>query len=410
MSNSIRRLPPELRLFCVVTLWATAVSWLVVLICHRVGFIYIWPLYTPWHFRGDYYLYYQRFDLLHHANFFTAKGFPFAYMAPAVPLYKVLYLFGDGGFVVYLAITITATLFGLAKARRIMLRRGVNKTGVDAFCFTVLLTSYPLMFCIHRGNIEILIAIGIALGTWAYWKERTWTAAILWGVFGSVKLYPLLLPAIFLSFRQYRQFLVSILAAMTTTFLSLLYIGPNLKEAYKGISGTMSAFLNLYTLRSHQWMGCDHSPFALIKLFVHKVALPSLLTGYMVSLAVIMLALYFVRIRKLPVTNQLLILTVSSVLLPPTSYDYTLLHLYAPFIILVFIAIDAREKIAGLFPTFASLGLLFTPTNFFFYSGHGASGQVKCLLLLALMTIALIYPFPSKSANTLGERELIAAG
>jgi hypothetical protein len=72
--------------------------------------------------------------------------------------------------------------------------------------------------------------------------------------------------------------------------------------------------------------------------------------------------------------------------------------------------IDSPRKISGLFPVFALLGLIFTPTNFFFYSGHGASGQIKCLLLVGLMTIALIYPFSSEGAGALVETELVAAG
>jgi hypothetical protein len=72
--------------------------------------------------------------------------------------------------------------------------------------------------------------------------------------------------------------------------------------------------------------------------------------------------------------------------------------------------IDSPRKISGLFPVFALLGLIFTPTNFFFYSGHGASGQIKCLLLVGLMTIALIYPFSSEGAGALVETELTAAG
>jgi hypothetical protein len=63
--------------------------------------------------------------------------------------------------------------------------------------------------------------------------------------------------------------------------------------------------------------------------------------------------------------------------------------------------IDSPRKISGLFPVFALLRLIFTPTNFFFYSGHGASGQIKCLLLVGLMTIALIYPFSSEGAGAL---------
>ncbi len=410
--SAARRLPPELGLFCKVTLWATVATWLIVFSASKMGLPYPYNWFMiPVDFRHDYWGYFERFKLLHTTAFFTAAGHPFAYLAPTVLLYEFLYLVGEqGGFLVYLILIIVALSFAFMRIRREMLLRGFHKELAEGLPLLVLVTSYPIIFCIQRGNLEILIAIGLALGTWAYWRERTWTAAIVWGVFGSVKLYPLLLLAIFLSFRQYRQFFVSLLAAACSTLLSLLYIGPDLCTASVGISGSLDAFLKLYSLQIDYWIGFDHSLFALLKLNIHNVALPSLLHGYMITVAVVMLTLYFVRIRKLPVANQLLVLTVASILFPPTSYDYTLLQLYAPFIILVFVAIDFPQKIPGLFPVFVLLGLIFTPTNFFFYSGHGASAQIKCLLLFGLMTIALVCPLSSEGVNTLAETDLVVTG
>jgi hypothetical protein len=387
-------------------------AWLLAFVAGRVGlkYPYDWPM-MPVDAFHDYWDYFERFKLLHSTAFFTSSGYPFTYMAPGVVLYRSLYIFGEtGGLLVFLIVIIVALSFAFMRIRREMLLRGFRKELAEGLPLLLIAASYPLIFCIQRGNLEILIAIGLAFGTWAYWKERTWSAAIVWGVFGSVKLYPLLLLAIFLSVRQYRQFLVSLLAAATSTLLSLFYIGPNLRSAYAGISESLSHFLNLYALQFDYWIGFDHSLFALLKLNIHNVALMPLLHGYMVTLAVVMLMLYFVRIRKLPVANQLMILTVASIVLPPTSWDYTLLQLYAPFVILVFVAIDTQEKIAGLAPSLVMLALLFTPTNFFFYSGHGASGQIKCLLLLGLMTIALVYPFSSEGVNTLAETDLVATG
>jgi hypothetical protein len=412
MSSAIRPLPAELRLFCKVTFWATVAAWLLAFVAGRVGlkYPYDWPM-MPVDAFHDYWDYFDRFVLLHTVTFFTAPGYPFTYLAPGVVLYKSLYVFSEGGgLVVYMILIIVALSFAFMRFRSEMLLRGFPKELAKGLPLFILVASYPILFCIQRGNLEILIAIGLALGTWAYWTGRTWTAAIVWGVFGSVKLYPLLLLAIFLSFGQYRQFVVSLLTAANTTILSLFYIGPDLRTASAGISGSVDAFLKLYSLQIDYWIGFDHSLFALLKLNIHNVALPSLLHGYMITLAVVMLTLYFVRIRKLPVANQVLILSVASILLPPTSWDYTLLQLYAPFIILVFVTIDSPHKIPGLSPVFVLLGLIFTPTNFFFYSGHGASAQIKCLLLLGLMTIALVYPFSSEGANTLAETNLVATG
>ena len=46
----------------------------------------------------------------------------------------------------------------------------------------------------------------------------------------------------------------------------------------------------------------------------------------------------------MPVANQLLALTAFMVMLPPISYFYTLVHLYAPWVVLVFVAIRAGRR------------------------------------------------------------------
>ena len=56
------------------------------------------------------------------------------------------------------------------------------------------------------------------------------------------------------------------------------------------------------------------------------------------SVAVSGVILWFWRIRKPPILNQVTALSVASVLLPPLSHDYTLMHLYAPWVMLVMLA------------------------------------------------------------------------
>jgi hypothetical protein len=276
-----------------------------------------------------------------------------------------------------------------------MLRRHFRPFSADGLLFIVFLTSYPLAFCFQRSNLEFVVASGIALGTWAYWRERTWTAAILWGVFGSVKLYPLLVLALFLSFRQYRQFFAAIFTAAGFSIMALLYIGPDFHTALTGIVGSLPKFVSLYTLAYDPWIGFDHSIFALLKVVFHPslAALPKLLHVYFIVLGATMLALYLVHIRKLPAANQLLILSICSILLPPTSWDYSLLQLYAPFFVLVFLSIDAKERIAGLSVALVLLALLFTPTNFLYSAGDGRGGQIKCVLLIMLLVVSLMHKF-----------------
>lgn len=244
-----------------------------------------------------------------------------------------------------------------------------------------------------------------------YWKGRSWTAAILWGVFGSVKLYPLLLLAIFLSKKEYRQFFSSVFMAALTTVASLIYSGPDFGTAARGIMFGLGSFVKMFSTEYfEETLPVDHSIFAFLKVSLRSFRpdLVSLLHLYFVVFGLGMLALYFFRIRKLPVANQLVILTICMITLPPTSFNYTLLQLYAPFLIMVLLAVDheARELVTpGFTAVFCLFALLFTPSNFLFYQGHGFDGQIKCVLLVSLFGVTLACPFeePERSEEVVPE-------
>ena len=386
-----RSTPQEFTTFIVVAACATVAAWLVAYTCRMLGLAY--PYNSPLELSRplwDYYDYFDRFRLLHQPSFFTAPGYPFTYMPSGVLLYRLFYIFGmRPGFLVYLLTVIAAISFGFMQVRKVLLARNLEMFNVDLFVFVVLLTSYPLLFCLVRGNLEILLAAGTAVGVWAYRSGKTYTAAILWGAFGSVKIYPLILLALFLSNRQFRQLWAALGAAFATTLASLLYIGPTMHVALRGMRSSLTAFLKWYALAYDPGIGFDHSLFALIKVVLRpfRVPLLPLLHVYIPICGLVAFALYLLRVRRLPFANQLLFLITASILLPPVSFDYTLVQLYAPFIVFLLAAIDgsAGETV----PLFVTFALLFTPTNFAFLHGHGYSGQIKAVFLLVLLWLSL---------------------
>jgi hypothetical protein len=99
----------------------------------------------------------------------------------------------------------------------------------------------------------------------------------------------------------------------------------------------------------------------------------------------------------MPPINQVLFLTIASIILPPMSYDYTLLHLYTPWVMLVFFAVALwRNNLPnpkGLWPAFLCFIVLLSPQNEIILHGERLEGQIKCLALVALAVIALRFPF-----------------
>ncbi len=147
-------------------------------------------------------------------------------------------------------------------------------------------------------------------------------------------------------------------------------------------------------------IGADHSLFAFIKLLIRPAPTPAfldrLLPVYLVTAALAGTALFFLRIVRLPALNQILCLTVASILLPPTSFEYTLLHLFLPLALFVLLAVDASREghisrvlkiVLGCF------GILLSFIPELIHHGMSYGGQVKCLVLLVLFVLALWRPF-----------------
>jgi len=111
-------------------------------------------------------------------------------------------------------------------------------------------------------------------------------------------------------------------------------------------------------------------------------------------------ALYWFRLRKLPLLNQAIVLVALEVTLPYLSYEYTLVHLYPVWALFVlFLARDVAEgrpriPVAAAELIFSSFALLFGPAPALFLE-HSVGGQVQaCLLLLLALTVTCV-PMPS---------------
>ena len=92
-------------------------------------------------------------------------------------------------------------------------------------------------------------------------------------------------------------------------------------------------------------LAANHPVFGLAKLTAIAVGLPlaRLTLPYYACGALLMGWAYFARLWRMPMANQLLALTTFMVALPPISYFYALVHLYAAWVVLVFVAIRAEK-------------------------------------------------------------------
>jgi len=409
-AKSVRiALPPELREFLWVSISLTLLS---VIYCvvqrfvlHR-SYPYDWPLFNPVERFSDFTIYQHRFASFHTAAFFAPPDFPFTYPAPMALLYEVFFKFAKphclAAFLAFIALSffIPAMLFGRALARR-----GLSRTAATAMALSTLLLSWPAWLLLDRANVEIFVWVAITLGMWAYCRRREGTAAALFGVAASLKLFPIVYLALFLNRRGLPKLLIGLLTFTVVTLTSLWIVGPTFSAACHGIySGLEFIRVHYAAMFLPNDTGLDHSLLGLAKTLIAIVrgnhayrSLHTALALYLPATAILGSLLYWFRIRWLPATNQILALCIVSILFTPLSADYTLIHLYCPFALCCFAAIDAwREQhvVPGLRNLFLCFAFLLSTESFFIVIGHRYEGQVKCVVLVVLLNLALRYPQP----------------
>jgi hypothetical protein len=327
-------------------------------------------------------------------------------------LYALMYSFGHP---VSLYLGIFALWLGIAieGVRRQLIGYGISRVTAMLFPLTLAFVSFPVEGLIQRGNIELFVWIFTAAGIWAFLRDHDETAAVLWGLAAATKLYPVILLALLVAKLRLRAFVLGLATFVVASILSMAYLGPSMGLALQRSLRNVFGYQNVRTseLSVHEF-SANHSAFVPVR-FVALVmggSNGSLTKLYYLFGGLVFVALFFGKVRKMPVTNQVLVVTAFMVMLPPISYFYTLVHLYAPFLMLMFLAIRAERagvRIAGLngtillfVPIFAAFTIFTYPRALLF------GGLIQALLLVSLFISAVQFPFSIEVATRVEEKIL----
>ena len=393
-------LPRPLRSFLYLCAAITAACLVTELVCAFVlhlPAVYTFPLFVGWPF-FDFECYHQCIPDLHTAQFFgPGHTWPWSYPAPMGVLYAFFFMFPGDPLIYFLASAALLLLVLALLLTRAAIRRGLRPRTAVLTTTALLLLSYPIAFAFERANLELYVFFVLAVGLWAFVTDRLWLAALCFGVAGSMKIFPIVYLGLHLSRRRYLHCLAGLVAAGVSTVLSLWFLGPTIPIAWRGIQQGVEIFRQAFLLRPRLVeFGFDHSLFGFYRRFIPS-ADPNhaahALTTYLVCAAVAGLALYWFRIRKLPVINQVLALTVAAILLPPASFDYTLIHLYLPLALIFLAILSAPTEVPrGLRAILIMLAVLVSAESELIFHGIRVASQLKCLALLTLFAQALYYP------------------
>ena len=291
-----------------------------------------------------------------------------------------------------------------------LVQRGVSARDGWGYASILVLTSWPMVFLFERANIEIIVFAFTLAGADLYWRGKLEGSAVCWGLAASLKLYPVLLLLMFVNRRQRGALPIGLLTFATAMLLSFWFVGPTIAVAAEGTLNGIHGFVSSYgTKIVGPELRFDHSYLALIKSIYAglslegTVKLGSVIRGYYVVAISVALVLYVTRFRSLPPLNQYMLATLAMVSLPPVSYDYTLVHLYPSFGLLVFLAIDAerRGRVPGSVPVlFGCFALLLASENFLYTTHWHFNGPIKAIAMLTATVVLLRTPVQEQLPKT----------
>jgi hypothetical protein len=424
INDTNRRFPRVLLLYWLLISVLFAIAAGVVFVRGNVlhqGYPYNTFLFDPADRFADFTLYEPRLQHFGSPAMFSHKGFALRHSFNYPPA-LIIVLRGwynlPGYPLLLFRITLGLAALGFAIAfDRSLVRRGINPITAHLFVFTVLVTSFPLIFLFDRLNFEGLVWIVIALGLLALAHRRPWLAATLFAIATAIKISPAVLFALLLSRKTWRQLLYGISLAACLTVVCLWLIGPTIGAALHAILYEFKLFhlVYLYLGRGLE-MGFQHSLFSIVNQVMlaggwHTVDLMTRANDmYSYIVPIVGLWLYFRKIRYLPLLNQILALTTCTILLPWWSGDYTLVHLYVPWAMLVLWIVDHSSSADPPEPRrmlwfLAPFAIVFTPQSYLIFNHIDWAGQIKAVALLVLLISTVRMPLEARqpAAGALAE-------
>ncbi len=392
--------------FCAVLAGLTLLAW--------AFFPWKWPLFDPQLRFSDLTENYERLRLLAQGTW----GGPvmFVYPAPALAVFAFFIRLFSQPVLVFLIFSAAVYLAGAALLRRAIGPVRDLSTIVSVTIAITLLCAYPALFQMDRGNIEIVSFLFLVGGVTCFAKRQYWAAAVLFGLAGSIKPFPLLFVYLLLTKRLYKQVFLAGAVFLAANLLSLAWIGPTVLSAYQSLAADKQIFFQKFLLKYHpNAIHFDHSLFSCIKQAIRlllgwtseEAMAARLQLAYFlyVPLAGILAALCLWAFRSKPALNQLFAVTVIILIVPPLSYDYTLLALYiawGAFLIHLLHDSPMARPLLFLIP----FAILMTPHPLLRFGMVGCGGQVNALLLLFLLGAAYKIDLPS---SLFGELKSMAA-
>jgi hypothetical protein len=323
--------------------------------------------------------------------------FPFAFL-----MFRIFTLFSPGIAVALYGLTFSAMLFFIIEYYTKDTKKYFKPPITYDLTIGTFLLSYPVLFCLDRGNIEIILLIFTSIFLILFQKKNYYLSAIILSIPISMKGLPAIFLVLLLKEKKYKAALLCILSTIALTFIALMTFKGGITESWASYHQHASAFANHWLIlpgayhSTSLFLGVKTIAWYLLPSaqqnyigFTHHV---NMLINIYNGIAVITLGAITTYVIKYEASfwKNTALLTFAMIILPGISYDYKLLNILP----VLFIFLNRTTYATQLDKIYLTLiALLLIPKNYYYFTlpGHAPINNFINMICIFTITGLILY-------------------
>lgn len=350
----------------------------------NLGYPYSTFLFKPWDAGNDFHNIFRTVVAGDPYGSAVSVYFPFTYL----PLYLLRPFPSIAAFALLVA-AFTTVLFRRVWNCLHPLPRAPRS--LSTFILTVL--TYPYLFCVDRGNLEMLVFLFL-IGFLTFLRmDRGYAAALSLAAAAAMKGYPALFGLIFLARRQIKPFLIMIFGTIGLTVVAAWTFPGGILGSLHALHENLQTFGRTYidgVAGTHfNPLGIQHngSYFAMARALELAGLLPEFAVSAFEAMYVVFAAAaglgvaWWVIFKDRALWRQTTLITVAVLVLPQISFDYKLILLMIPVPMFL-----SKESASRLDRTLVIVfGLLLIPKSYIWLAADITVSVILTPLLLTIL-------------------------
>jgi hypothetical protein len=266
-----------------------------------------------------------------------------------------------------------------------------------------LLGSYPVLFALDRGNIDLWIACGCTVFVATLGGRRQTIGLVALAIGIAAKGYPAAFLGLLVERRDFRGVFVCILATAVISFVALLSFEGNLFSSIDGLRQNLHLFQERYVLGGDSLFATS-DPYDAIRLFASgslsaESVSSDAAASRLVPISAAVLQIYMPCVSLYALVSAVFVLVVPvaqwrrvtavclvAIMFPNVANDYKLCCLLPGLLLLLLNPISKRREGIALV-LFAGL---YIPKSYFFFNAASISMLINPVLLIALALVVMV--------------------